>query len=99
MSTSEPGHDAAAQHPVEFVVVRDGALLLGIGNLRNRPGLVGGLGAAGAYAPAALFGFIFFLYYFFHEGVPLAAGRAFAQPLGRLLPAVLAEIGGFYFSH
>ena len=40
-----------------------------------------------------------FLDDFFDVRIPFATGRAFTQPFGRLVAAVLTEEGCFYFAH
>jgi hypothetical protein len=35
---------------------------------------------------------------FFGKGIPLATGWAFPEPLGRIVPTGLTEVGGFYLS-
>jgi hypothetical protein len=44
-------------------------------------------------------GSLLLLYNFFNVCIPLATGRAFTQPFGRLVSAVLTEEGCFYFAH
>jgi hypothetical protein len=37
--------------------------------------------------------------YFLHKGIPLIAGRTFAQPFGRFIATFLAKENGFGFGH